>query len=68
MRKSELSLRRLRDVNTTCPSDSSINSTELFLLHSGVKVEIIDEIGEWINIKTSNGNKGWIKENKCKLL
>lgn len=28
MRKSELSFRRLRDVNTTCPSDSSINSTE----------------------------------------
>ena len=54
--------------STIVNSAPSINSTELFLLHSGVKVEIIDEIGEWINIKTSNGNKGWIKENKCKLL
>jgi len=52
----------------TVNSAPSINSTELFLLHSGVKIEIIDEIGEWINIRTSNGNKGWIKTNNCKAL
>ena len=44
------------------------NSTDLFSLHTGIKVEIIDEIGDWINIKIINGNTGWIKINTCKFL
>ena len=45
-------------------SAPSINSTNLFILHSGIKVEIIDSINEWSNIKLENGNTGWIK-NVC---
>lgn len=44
------------------------NSTNLFSLHSGSKVEITDSIGEWIKIKIVNGNSGWIKESDCKIL
>jgi len=44
------------------------NSTDLFSLHSGVKVELVDEIGDWINIKLTNGNTGWVKKNNCRLL
>ena len=44
------------------------NSTNLFSLHSGSKIEILDTIGEWINIKIANGNSGWIKESGCKVL
>ena len=44
------------------------NSTNLFTLHSGTKVELIDQIGKWINIKIANGNNGWIKESHCKIL
>ena len=49
----------------SAPTD---NSTDLFLIHAGLKVQIIDEIGEWINIRITNGNSGWIKNNSCKLL
>ena len=41
----------------SAPSESSLN---LFTLHSGTKVLILDKINNWSNIKTSNGKKGWI--------
>ena len=44
------------------------NSTELFTLHSGTKLEITDRIGDWINIKIANGNSGWILQNSVKEL
>ena len=52
-------------VVNSAPTD---NSTNLFSLHSGTKVETIDQIGNWIKIKLENGNIGWIKETNCKRL
>tara|TARA_B100000768_G_C11128613_1_gene310751 strand:- start:12 stop:740 length:729 start_codon:yes stop_codon:yes gene_type:complete len=49
-------------------SAPTTNSTNLFSLHSGSKIEILDTIGEWVNIKIANGNSGWIKESGCKVL
>jgi len=49
-------------------SAPTTNSTNLFSLHSGSKIEILDTIGEWINIKIANGSSGWIKESSCKIL
>ena len=44
------------------------NSTNLLSLNPGTKVEIIDKIEDWLNIKITNGNSGWIKESDCKIL
>ena len=52
-------------VVNSAPTD---NSTNLFSLHAGTKVTVIDQIGNWINIKIINGNSGWIKETNCKAL
>ena len=49
-------------------SAPTTSSTNLFSLHSGSKIEILDTIGEWINIKIANGSSGWIKESGCKVL
>jgi len=53
---------------TIANSAPTNNSTNLFSLHSGSKVEIIDSIGNWINIKIANGNNGWIKKSDCKII
>ena len=45
-------------------SAPSENSTNLFTIHLGTKVLLIDKIGNWHNIKLENGNKGWIKDEK----
>ena len=52
----------------TVNSAPTISSTNLFTLHAGSKVEIIDTIGDWINIKIANGNSGWIAQNSIKEL
>jgi len=49
-------------------SAPTLNSTELFTLHSGTKLEIIDKIGNWIHITITNGNSGWILQNSVKEL
>jgi tetratricopeptide (TPR) repeat protein len=52
----------------TVNSAPTSSSTNLFTLHAGSKVEIIDAIGDWINIKIANGNSGWIAQNSIKEL
>ena len=37
------------------------NSTELFVIHEGTKVWIIDQVGDWLRIKIADGNNGWLK-------
>ena len=49
-------------------SAPTLNSTELFTLHSGTKLKITDKIGDWIHIKIANGNSGWILQNSVKQL
>ena len=54
--------------NVSVKSAPTENGTNLFSLHLGAKIEIIDEVGEWIKIRIANGNIGWITKNNCKLL
>ncbi len=41
------------------PSDGS--SKDLFVIHEGTKVTILDEVGSWKNISLADGRQGWIK-------
>lgn len=54
--------------STIVNSAPSTESTSLFTLHAGSKIEIIDRIDGWINIKIQSGNSGWIEAEKCKNL
>ncbi len=45
----------------TVKSGPSQTSTDLFVLHEGTKVRIIDNISEWVEIRIANGNSGWLK-------
>lgn len=37
------------------------SGTDLFVIHEGLKVQIIDELTGWKEIKIDNGSKGWVK-------
>lgn len=39
------------------PDDRSAN---LFMLHSGTRVEILDELRDWKKIRIANGSEGWV--------
>ncbi|MEI6047885.1 MAG: tetratricopeptide repeat protein [Bacteroidota bacterium] len=47
------------------PADSG---TDLFVLHEGAKVSVEDEVGEWFEIRLSDGNKGWIPVSSLKII
>lgn len=39
------------------------NATDLFILHEGTKVQLLDHINDWYEVKVQNGNVGWIQKN-----
>ena len=57
-------------LSSTVPINSkpNKNSNVLFSLHAGSKIEIIDTLEDWVEIKIKNGNTGWIKKNNFKKL
>lgn len=52
----------ITDRSVRVKASPSETGTELFIIHEGVTVQLIDELGEWINVSLPDGNKGWVKE------
>jgi len=48
--------------SVTAKGAPSETGTELFIIHEGLKVELTDSLGSWIEIKLADGNKGWVKD------
>jgi tetratricopeptide (TPR) repeat protein len=58
----------LSPVSSVKSSPSSESSKDLFVLHEGTKVKIIDELGEWNNIELADGRQGWIKKDNIEII
>jgi tetratricopeptide (TPR) repeat protein len=43
-------------------------STDLFVIHDGVKVELLDAVGEWKKIRLSDGKVGWIAREMVRVI
>ena len=50
----------MRPVASVKSSPSAESSTDLFILHEGTKVRILDEVGRWNNIELADGRQGWM--------
>lgn len=68
-----------KEFNTTQPaivfsdeiaikSDPNINSQEVFRLHSGTKVNVLEELKDWRKISLVDGQTGWVLIENIKLL
>ena len=55
-------------VSSVKSSPSSESSKDLFILHEGTKVQILDSVGQWKNISLSDGRQGWIKDNDIQTI
>ncbi len=49
--------------SATVKSSPSAQGTELFVLHEGTKVKVLETIGEWNRIEISDGSDGWLPTN-----
>ena len=38
------------------------NASDLFMLHEGARLEILDQVGEWNKIRLEDGKVGWIEK------
>lgn len=43
-------------------------SMDMFVLHEGTKIRILDSVGDWYEIKIENGNVGWINKNDITII
>lgn len=46
--------------NITIKSTPSNNGTDLFILHEGTKVQVLDKVGAWYKIELADKREGWI--------
>ena len=49
-------------------SEPSNNGSEVFTLHEGTKIEVLDQVYTWKKIKIANGAIGWLDENSLREL
>ena len=49
-----------RPVVSVKSSPSSEASKDLFILHEGTKVTVLDQVGTWNNISLADGRQGWL--------
>ena len=50
----------MRPVSAVKSSPSAEGSVDLFILHEGTRVKILDNVGSYTNIELGDGRQGWI--------
>ncbi|WP_417443458.1 tetratricopeptide repeat protein [Joostella sp.] len=53
---------------TPVMSEPNMGSTEVFLLHEGTKVNVLDTVGEWKKIRLTDGKIGWLPSSEIKII
>lgn len=65
MRKDEAIIMRMSVVVKSMPDKAG---TDLFTVHEGLKVQLMDKVGNWIEVVFPNGHKGWIEETSVEII
>ncbi len=52
----------------TLKSSPDEDGTDLFVLHEGSKIWILDQVGNWYKVKIADGNSGWIKKSDIEII
>lgn len=49
-------------------NEPNLRGAEVFTLHEGAKVELIEDFQDWVEIQLPNGSSGWIPKSEIKRL
>lgn len=52
----------------TVRSAPSESEKTLFVIHEGTKVQIVEQVNDWLRVSLPNGHEGWIKSEAVKLI
>jgi len=43
-------------------------SSDAFVLHSGVKLWVVDRVSEWVKIRLADGKQGWVERSSIEVI
>jgi len=43
-------------------------SENLFMLHAGTRIDVIDQLHSWKKVRIANGNEGWVKAEALEII
>ena len=49
-------------------NEPNLRGNELFLLHEGTKVQILNTFQDWVQLELANGSTGWMNKSSIKFL
>ncbi len=52
----------------TVKSSPTLGSVDLFVVHEGTKVKIVDKLDNWFKIKIQDGSVGWLPMNTMEMI
>lgn len=58
----------MKPVSSAKSSPGSSSVVDLFILHEGTKVTIVDRVGDWTNIELSDGRQGWVLSSDLEII
>ena len=57
-----------RPVTTVRSSPGQDTAKDLFVLHEGTKVKLLDTVGSWLNIELADGRQGWLPDSDLEVI
>ena len=58
----------MRPVTSVKSSPSGDSAKDLFILHEGTKVKVLESVRDWNNISLSDGRQGWIPAHDIEII
>jgi SH3-like domain-containing protein len=52
----------------TVKSSPDQSSIDLFVIHEGTRVQVTDQLGEWLEVRIPSGERGWLNENSLERI
>ena len=43
-------------------------SKDIFVIHEGTQVTVLDRLGDWCQVSIADGNKGWMPTSSIELI
>jgi tetratricopeptide (TPR) repeat protein len=53
---------------TTVKNAPDAKSSDAFVLHSGVKLRVVDRVSEWVKIRLADGKQGWVERSAIEVI
>lgn len=58
----------MRPVVSVKSAPSQMDTKDLFILHEGTCVQVLDSVGEWCDVRLSDGREGWLKSSEIEII